>query len=76
MSDDTAPVSQRHPVPGLGTGPTRRTGRSRRWPWVVAAAAMLVFVGANIAYPPDAADVWFQVTFTSIVGASPSSARC
>ena len=28
-----------------------------------------MFLGANIAYPPDAADVWFQVMFTSIVGA-------
>ena len=67
MSDDTAPVSQRHP--GLATGQTRRTVRARRWPWVVAAAALLVFLAANIAYPPDAADVWFQVIFTSIVGA-------
>ena len=56
-------------MPRLATAPTRATGRSRRWPWVVAAAALLVFLGANIAYPPDAADVWFQVMFTSIVGA-------
>ena len=69
MSDDTAPVSQRHPVLGQATGQTRSTGRSRRWPWVVAAAALFVFLAANIAYPPDAADVWFQVMFTSIVGA-------
>ena len=69
MSDDTVPVSQRHPVPRLATAQTRATGRSRRWPWIVAAAALLVFLGANIAYPPDAADVWFQVMFTSIVGA-------
>jgi hypothetical protein len=68
MSDDTAPVSQRHRVPRPAPAQTRGTGRSRRWPWVVAAAALLVFLTANLAYPPDAADVWFQVMFTSIVG--------
>jgi hypothetical protein len=43
--------------------------RRRRWPWLVAAAALVVYVGATVAYPPDAADVWFQVMFSSVVGA-------
>jgi hypothetical protein len=28
-----------------------------------------VYVGATVAYPPDAADVWFQIMFSSVVGA-------
>ena len=45
---------------------TNRT-RARRWPWLVAAAAMLMFALANVVYPADEANRLFTAMFGAII---------
>ena len=47
--------------------PRPSPNRARRWPWLVAAAAILVFATANVIYPAADAEVLFTAMFGAIV---------
>ena len=41
----------------------------RRWPWVVAAASILIFVASNLAYPEGESDLVWTTMFAGIIAA-------
>src|SRR6186997_2444780 len=65
MQDETAGVHAARSASSIAAlqAPSPR----RRWPWVVAAATLAVFVGANLAYPDAEADLVWTGMFTAII---------
>ena len=43
--------------------------RRRRWPWVVAAASIVIFVVSNLAYPDGRVRLVWTTMFASIIAA-------
>ena len=43
--------------------------RRRRWPWIVAAASIVIFVASNLAYPEGASDQVWTTMFAGIIAA-------
>src|SRR4051794_3695208 len=68
MAREHAEVQQ--PMPASRSLAPARTatprGTPRRWPWLVAALTVTVFVAANLVYPADDADPTFTLMFSSI----------
>ena len=67
MATDPAPVQRPATVPV--SAPAVTGARPRRWPWVVAAATLVVFAVGNLLYPSEDAEILFTVMFSAIIGA-------